>query len=135
MSINIISSLAKSLKINPFLEYSMPFLLYQCLNLFVLQMFHGSVPLLIRRSIFACEGCGRRGGLTAESGIDLPRSVAIYMRKLVTKSMKKREMKVGNLYRDHNDMYWTLHSLNLMGKRGDLDLDNIGIGECTCFKI
>jgi len=52
-----------------------------------------------------------------------------------TKSMKQREMKVGNLYRDHNDMYWALHSLNLMGKRGDLDPDYIGIGECACFKI
>ena len=52
-----------------------------------------------------------------------------------TNTMKKSGAKVGNLYTDHNNVYWALHSLNLMGQRGELDPDIIGMGECHCFKI
>ena len=48
--------------------------------------------------------------------------------------MMDRDAKVGNLYEDHNDVYWALGALKLMGERGELNPDTIGIAECKCFK-
>ena len=51
-----------------------------------------------------------------------------------TETMMDRDAKVGNLYEDHNDVYWALHSLKLMGESGELNPDTFGMAECKCFK-
>jgi hypothetical protein len=51
-----------------------------------------------------------------------------------SETMMERGAKVGDLYEDHNDMFWALDALNLMAKRGELDPHSWGTAECQCFK-